>query len=527
MSRLQDLTLRARFRLVTAVVTGALLVLAVWGAVGSQAGNRQVEALFDGANAATAQVGELRRALAELRRLEAQMVAVGSSNSVEVQNLRGLWEAELRTARRTGEALAAAGADDEALANEVRVLSERLDAYAAAVTPIVAQLEGALIDGPVALAYLGQAEDKTKALAASGEALLALRAQALAAARADMARAATLQSLAQGALVLVVLAVFLPLMHWTRRSVVGPLDAAVVAARRIAGGDLSPLPPASGRNETAQLLRALGEMQQALAQIVGQVRQSADSIRTASAEVATGNLDLSQRTEQTAGHLQQAASAMAQLRGTVANGAESARRADALAREAAGVAERGGAVVGEVVSTMDRISGSSRQIAEIIGVIDGIAFQTNILALNAAVEAARAGEQGRGFAVVAGEVRQLAQRSAEAAKEIKSLIGTSVESVEAGARLVGDAGRTMQEIVASVRQVSVIVGEIAQAAAEQNGGLGQIHASVSLLDRTTQQNAALVEQSAAAAASLKQQAQTLTGLVETFRTDGAASGHPA
>jgi methyl-accepting chemotaxis protein len=248
-----------------------------------------------------------------------------------------------------------------------------------------------------------------------------------------------------------------------------------------------------------------------------QVRASTDSISTASNEIAVGNQDLSQRTEQTASNLQQAASSMEQLTGTVKQSADSARQANQLAASAAEVAARGGNVVAQVVTTMDEINASSKKISDIIGVIDGIAFQTNILALNAAVEAARAGEQGRGFAVVASEVRSLAGRSAEAAKEIKGLIGASVDKVEAGSRLVADAGATMTEIVGSVQRVSDIIGEITAAASEQSDGIGQVNSAVVQLDQMTQQNAALVEESAAAAESLKQQAGTLAKAVGTFR----------
>ncbi|MBI3369193.1 MAG: HAMP domain-containing protein [Burkholderiales bacterium] len=296
-----------------------------------------------------------------------------------------------------------------------------------------------------------------------------------------------------------------------------PIDRAVRVAEAIAEGDLGSDVGATGNDEVGRLLHAVAMMQERLRKLVGEIRQTADSIQVASAEVATGNQDLSQRTEQAASNLQQTASSMEQLTGTVRQSADAAAQANQLAASASSVAQRGGEVVAQVVSTMDDINASSKKISDIIGVIDGIAFQTNILALNAAVEAARAGEQGRGFAVVAGEVRNLAGRSAEAAREIKSLIGSSVEKVEAGSRLVGDAGSTMREIVDSVRRVTDIIGEITAATSEQSSGLGQINGSVTQLDQMTQQNAALVEQSAAAAESLKDQASRLAGLVRRAR----------
>jgi methyl-accepting chemotaxis protein len=310
------------------------------------------------------------------------------------------------------------------------------------------------------------------------------------------------------------------------RSVTRPLQEAVSAARIIAGNDLSHTLDSHRKDELGDLLRALGQMQTALRSMVSQVRQSTDSISTASSEIASGNQDLSRRTEQTAANLQQAASSMEQLTGTVKQSADSARQANQLAASAAEVAARGGDVVSRVVSTMDDINASSKKIADIIGVIDGIAFQTNILALNAAVEAARAGEQGRGFAVVAGEVRNLAQRSAQAAKEIKGLIGASVDKVESGSKLVADAGKTMQEIVGSVQRVTDIIGEITAAASEQSDGIGQVNSSVVQLDKMTQQNAALVEESAAAAESLKDQAARLSKVVGTFRLEHHASAAP-
>jgi methyl-accepting chemotaxis protein len=314
-------------------------------------------------------------------------------------------------------------------------------------------------------------------------------------------------------------------MAWfTARSITQPLKQALSVAAAIADNDLSKPVHSDRGDELGELLRELDQMRSSLHQVVSQVRGSSGSITTASAEIATGNQDLSGRTEQTASNLQQAASSMEQLTGAVRQSADSARQAEQLATSAAEVAARGGQVVSEVVATMNEINTSSKRISDIIGVIDGIAFQTNILALNAAVEAARAGEQGRGFAVVASEVRSLAGRSAEAAREIKVLIGASVDKVESGSRLVANAGNTMTEIVSSVQRVSDIIGEITAAAAEQSDGIGQVNTAVIQLDQMTQQNAALVEQSAAAAESLKDQAVRLSDVMSIFRLDSLDTG---
>jgi methyl-accepting chemotaxis protein len=304
---------------------------------------------------------------------------------------------------------------------------------------------------------------------------------------------------------------------FTTRSLLRPLSEVERSMRRIAEGDLAtPVPPAR-HDEVGRMIAALSDMKQRLQGMVTDIQRSAESITTASTEIAAGSQDLSGRTEQTASSLQQTASSMEQLTGTVRQSADSARQASQLASSAAQVAHRGGQVVAQVVTTMDEINASSRKIADIIGVIDGIAFQTNILALNAAVEAARAGEQGRGFAVVASEVRSLAHRSADAAKEIKTLIGVSVNKVETGSSLVMQAGSTMTEIVASVQRVTDMIGEISAAAAEQSQGIGEVNTSVTQLDQMTQQNAALVEQSAAAAESLRDQSHRLSEVVGTFR----------
>jgi len=323
-----------------------------------------------------------------------------------------------------------------------------------------------------------------------------------------------------GLMVLAVLLLGAAIFVVVRRTVSQPLGDLTTVVKAVADGDLTQSFHSAGRDEIGALVREVEGMRQRYQGALSQVRASADSISTASSEIASGNQDLSVRTEQTASNLQRTASSMEQLTATVRQSADSARQANQLAASAAEVAARGGTVVGQVVTTMDEINHSSRKIADIISVIDGIAFQTNILALNAAVEAARAGEQGRGFAVVASEVRSLAQRSAEAAKEIKTLITASVDKVTSGALLVKNAGDTMDEIVGSVQRVGDIIGEISSAAAEQSDGISEVNTAVSQLDQMTQQNAALVEQSAAAAESLREQAQRLAEAVAVFRLEG-------
>ena len=311
---------------------------------------------------------------------------------------------------------------------------------------------------------------------------------------------------------------------WITRSITRPLNEAVRVAKCVATGDLTTHIDVHSQDETGALLQALKDMNHSFAQIVAQVRSATDTIASGSSQMAAGNLDLSSRTEQQASSLENTASSMEQLTSTVKQNADNARQANLLAVSASEVAVRGGVVVSQVVDTMDSINASARKIADIIGVIDGIAFQTNILALNAAVEAARAGEQGRGFAVVASEVRNLAQRSAGAAKEIKSLIDDSVNKVTAGARLVDQAGGTMTDIVTSVKRVTEIIGEITTASEEQTAGIDQINLAIGEMDQVTKQNAALVEEAAAAAETLHDQAGSLARVVSVFKLDGTRAG---
>ena len=380
--------------------------------------------------------------------------------------------------------LALAAADDDAAAT--RLLMEKAHPAQKAwmlATGELAELEYALNDRAAAEAAASYAKARTTLLALVGAALAA------------------------GALA-----------AWlSTRSITRPLAQAVQVARTVAAGDLSMRIAVDRGDEAGQLLDALKSMNDSLRRVVGQVRASCDSIATASGQIASGNADLSQRTEEQASNLQQTAAAMEQLTGTVAQNAETARQAAQLAAAASSVAAKGGAVVEQVVGTMEQITASSRRIADIISVIDGIAFQTNILALNAAVEAARAGEHGKGFAVVASEVRSLAQRSAAAAREIKDLIGDSVDRVDMGSRLVADAGSTMQDIVGQVQRVTALIEVISHATQEQSTGIAQVGTAVNQLDEVTQQNAALVEESAAAADSLRQQAGDLVRAVGVFR----------
>jgi methyl-accepting chemotaxis protein len=430
---------------------------------------------------------------------------------------QGAFRAALENARKLT-------SDNAAQQDRLRRLDEAQQSwYAKAVDPVLQMRakanSGESIDPLLAFERAGHGRvgmDAMRALlrdiSGAEEVLLAQRA----------AEAASLQRITANTIIfggLLTVAIAGAIAWMLSRSIVAPLANAVNIARTVASGDLSSKIDAGSRDETGQMLQALGDMNDSLVRIVGEVRRGTDTIANASSEIARGNQDLSSRTEQQASSLEETASSMEELTGTVKQNAENARNANQLAASASAVAIKGGAVVAEVVTTMSSINESSKNIVDIIGVIDGIAFQTNILALNAAVEAARAGEQGRGFAVVASEVRNLAQRSAAAAKEIKSLIDDSVYKVEAGSRLVAQAGSTMDEIVDSVRRVTKIMQEIASASEEQISGIEQINEAISQMDSVTQQNAALVEQAAAAAEALQDQAASQAQVVSVFKLE--------
>jgi len=498
------------------VVSVLILALGIWASISYKSLQTQADELLDAQAAVSRDTGAILAAFDRIQRYE-QSVLLNSNNAVEAAEHKARWDKEVAatTAVLTGKT------DDTERAKHLAEGAAGLAAYTKEVGPVLQQVVEAKLDSTAGYAYVQRSlPDLEKARTTFASMVKETEAR-IAAERTETKRIGTIQSNGRLVGAALVLGFFFALMWTMSRSIAKPLNAAAACAQRIARGDLSENIVDTGKDEVSAFVRALGDMQHSLRDIVGQVRASADSISVASAEVATGNLDLSQRTEHTASNLQQTAASLQELTGNVRHSADSAAQATQLASSASQVAERGGQVVAQVVRTMDEINTSSRKIADITGVIDGIAFQTNILALNAAVEAARAGEQGRGFAVVAGEVRTLAQRSAEAAKEIKSLIGTSVDRVENGARQVQEAGSTMTEIVGSVKRVNDIIGEITAASSEQSQGIGQVNSAVNQLDQMTQQNAALVEESAAAAESLKDQAHKLMQVVATFRLDSS------
>ena len=510
------LSIRARLYFGTAFSLALLVLVGGMGYVSLDRTRTTLQVLFAERVQTLTDMSDLRTTLGDLRRAEKDII-INYNNAVEVGQLRERWGKSLAALRKSLGEVRGAQAADATFAKAVDQALTEIQQYAEGIGPIFDRLENAQLDGAGAGAYADQLKQHMEAT----DQLLSTLAQSARQQMDEARQAVDARTSAMAGLIgvtlLVALAVLVPLTLASVRSITRSLAQARDLAEHIAAGDLTHEIRAQQQDEVGQLVQAMGRMQEALRALVHQVQDAAGNIATASGEIATGNQDLSLRTEQTAASLQETASSMELLAGTVQSGAESSRHASDYAVSAAQVAQRGGSVVEQVVQTMDQISASSRKIADITGVIDSIAFQTNILALNAAVEAARAGEQGRGFAVVAGEVRTLAQRSAAAAREIKDLIGNSSQRVEDGSRQVAQAGQTMTEIVGSVHRVSDIIGEVTAAAADQRDNLGQIHQSVRQLDQMTQQNAALVEQSAAASESLREQARLLAQAVRQFK----------
>ena len=523
MNALGRLSIRARLYFGTIFSLVLLVIIGAMGFIALDRTRGTLEVLFSQRVQTLTDMSDLRTALGDLRRAEKDII-INFNNTVEVAALRESWGKTLAALRKSLADVRQVQAGDAAFVAAIDKSLDEIKQYEAGIVPIFDQIERAQIDGAGGGAYADRLKTHMEATDQLFSRLATSAREQMQEARQGVATlAATMSGLIGVALVLA-LAVLIPLTYLSVRSITRSLAQARDLAERIAGGDLSRDTQALNHDEVGQLVTAMGRMQQSLRGLVRQVQDAAGNISTASTEIATGNHDLSQRTEQTAANLEEAASSMEMLTSTVQQSAQASRQASDFASSAAEVAARGGAVVSQVVSTMDQITTSSRKIADITGVIDSIAFQTNILALNAAVEAARAGEQGRGFAVVASEVRSLAQRSAGAAKEIKELIGSSVERVEDGSRFVSQAGQTMTEIVGSVRRVSGIIHEITASAAEQSDNIGHISQSVTQLDQMTQQNAALVEQSTAASESLREQALQLTRAVSQFKLhDGAAA----
>ncbi|MEG2279073.1 MAG: methyl-accepting chemotaxis protein [Comamonas sp.] len=519
----------ANMRMASKVGLGFALVTCLTLALGSislwqmRQMDASTQAVVQHAMPSVVDIGNLRTLWNRLRRAEAGILNVNSVAEVDgyVAQIQKILE-EIQANERSFEALER-DAQERQLMERYQKLRQQFLADQQNFLKLAREKDYSVQDGDLLLGdavtnfYVGTAEPVFVPLV-EGLGQLA----ALSRAHADKAKQDVTRSF-QFAVAwvlagMVLSAVVAAVLGWLiARAVTVPAKQAVRAARSISEGDLTQDIPLGGRDEMGGLLQELATMRNNLEKVVSRVRSNADGVSMSSEQIAMGNTDLSSRTEEQASALQQTAASMEQMSSTVRHNADSALQANQLAINASTVAVRGGVVVGQVVTTMKDIDTSSQKIADIIGVIDGIAFQTNILALNAAVEAARAGEQGRGFAVVAGEVRALAGRSADAAKEIKHLIGESVQRVAQGTSLVAQAGATMDEVVTAIRQVSDLVGEISAASKEQSQGVGQVSDAVAQMDQTTQQNAALVEESAAAAEGLKRQAQELVEAVSSFK----------
>ena len=510
----KDLSIKTRLVFLTVLLSAVSIVVGAVGLVNQSATNAALGTVYNDRLAPLSQLGHILSLMQENQNAlssaalagEADNSAVIAQVEARIREIGALWDRYMATYLTPEEKVLA----ETFIHSRMAFVQEALKPTMAALRANDAEQVRTLVKGPLAARYLPAQKNMQALVQLQLDVAKAQYDASLA--RYEFTRNLSVVLIAAG--VLAGAGVALVLI----RGISTSLAEAVRVARSVAAGDLTQTVHIERNDEIGALLGALRSMNTSLADIVGEVRSGTDTIATASRQIAAGNQDLSARTEQQASSLEETAASMEELTSAVKHNADNARQANALAEAARGVAERGGAVIDDVVGTMGEISDASRRIAEIIGVIDGIAFQTNILALNAAVEAARAGEQGRGFAVVASEVRNLAQRSAGAAKEIKGLIESSVERVETGGRLVGQAGATMREIVDSVRHVTDIMGEITAASSEQTAGIGQINVAVAQMDQVTQQNAALVEEAAAAADAMHEQAQRLAASVGVFRT---------
>ena len=516
--KLSDFTIRARLQALAVLAVAGMLLVGVQGLFSLTQTREEFVHYVDNDVESLTRLASVRAGVGNLRRYEKDLL-INLADPKAIERYRKDWDSTFEQVSTNLRRIAALDLPPE-VRKDPEILLKDLDDYRSGFSSVLERVvRGEFTDTASANRAMepvkGPVRAMDKSLAALTERIDQHSTNKVAQLEAHD------RSVRRNLLVVMVIAVAVLGVYTlvNTRSILSPLAHAVKTTQRIAGQDLSQPVRAEGRDETADLMRGVQGMQESLARVVTGVRQSTDSIAQASREVAAGSLDLSNRTEQAASNLQETASAMEELTASVTNNADSARQANQLAQDAAEVARRGGAVVDEVVQTMGRISASSNKIGDIISVIDGIAFQTNILALNAAVEAARAGEQGRGFAVVASEVRSLASRSAEAAKQIRSLISHSGEQVALGSSQVVAAGQTMTQVVDAIQQVNDLASGISQASGEQSRGVHEIGQAIAGLDTATQQNAALVEQTAAAAESLGQQARALLASVEVFRIE--------
>ncbi|MDR2324435.1 MAG: methyl-accepting chemotaxis protein [Acidovorax sp.] len=520
MQWLNKLSIRTRLYLGTLF---SLVMLLLVGGVGYGAlasTHSQVQDMFSSKVQVLSQMEEVRNRLAELRLLEKSII-ISANNATQVQELRERWSTGMKALRARLQELQQAPSTPSDMSLNLESGITYLEDYAKAMDEVFAKVEAALMDSMAAAAYA----DNQRSTMEGMDSVLTTTAEN---ARTDMEftrraveDAGRKMGLWLGVLLVVAVAVLLPTTYLGVRAITQALADAQALAQRIAEGDLSQDVHVRQSDELGQLMRSMDRMQQSLRTLVQQVQQASGQVSVASSEIAGGNANLSERTEQTASHLEQTARAMDSLGQEVRHSAQASAQAREQADSAATVAVQGGEAVNSVVQTMSEISASAHRIGEITSVIDAIAFQTNILALNAAVEAARAGEQGRGFAVVAGEVRTLAQRSAEAAKQIRQLTSDSVRCADSGSAQVARAGQTMQAIVHSVERVATTIAEVSRACEVQDRQIGEVSTSVADLEQMTQQNAALVEESAAASSALREQAQTLDGAVRRFAMPGS------